>query len=99
MEELRKEGPLGRLLLEVKERKIWFGQLVVDATVYEDFFASLKKEELEEWLGDIGTSLHITKIKNNLTDLEECKIYVTVTNYHNINSELKDSVNMKLQGW
>ena len=38
------------------------------------------EEELEEWLVDSGASSHITYTKNNLTNIEECKIYMTVVN-------------------
>ena len=47
-------------------------------------------------MGDSGASYHITYIKNNLIDVEECNHDFTVGNGQNINSELKVMVNMKL---
>ena len=44
-------------------------------------------------------SLHITSTKKNITNVEECKIDVTLRNGQNMRCELKGMVNNKLQGW
>ena len=55
------------------------------------------EEELEEWLVDSGASLHITYTKNNLTNIEECKVGATVINGQKMMFELKVTVSMKLK--
>ena len=56
------------------------------------------KEDIEEWLEDTGASLNITYTRKNLTNIEECKIDVTVGNVQNTKCDLKNTVYMKLQG-
>ena len=56
------------------------------------------KEDLKEWLGESGASPHISYTKKNMTNIEECKIDVTLRNSQKMNYELKVTVNMKLQG-
>ena len=51
----------------------------------------------KEWLGDSGTSSHITHKKKCMTDVKKCDINVTVGNIHNMKCELKGSVNMKIK--
>ena len=59
---------------------------------------SRNEDNFEQWLGDSGTSSYITYRKNSLTNVEYCKIDVTVGNGQNMQRELKGAVNMKLQG-
>ena len=36
--------------------------------------------------------------EENMTNIEECKIYVTVKNVHNMKFEIKGTVNITIQG-
>ena len=59
---------------------------------------SNNQEDLEEWLGDSGASLHINYMKINLTNVEECKIDIIVRNGQKMKCEIKGTVNVKIQG-
>ena len=48
-------------------------------------------------MGNSGASLHITYQKNIMTNIDDCKIYVTVGNGQKMKCELKGTVNMNLQ--
>ena len=55
-------------------------------------------EDPEEWLRESGASSYITYTKNNLTNIEECNIDVTVVNGQKMKCDIKGKVHMKLQG-
>ena len=50
------------------------------------------KEDIEEWLGDSVTSSKTTCTNNNLTDVEELNINITVGNGHKMKRELKGNI-------
>ena len=72
--------------------------LFLVAIICREVSKSSNKEEIKEWLGYSGESLHITYTKKNLPNVGEFKIDVTVRNVQKMNCELKGTVNMKLQG-
>ena len=49
-------------------------------------------------LGDSGASSHITYNKKNMIYVKTCKINVTRGNGQKMKCELKDSVNINIQG-
>ena len=53
---------------------------------------------MEQWLWDSGASSNITHIKDKQTDVEDCKIEITVGNGQTMKREWKGLVNMHLQG-
>ena len=65
------------------------------------FSGEVQEENNEEypkkWLGDSGTSSHITHKKKDMTDVEKCEINVTVENGQKMKRNIKGSVNMKLK--
>ena len=53
---------------------------------------------MEQWLEDSGASSNITHIKDKRTDVEECKIEITVGNEKTMKCKWRGLVNMHLQG-
>ena len=70
--------------------------MFVGATLCEDFSKIRDKEDLEKGLGESVASLHIPYMKNNLTNVEEFKINVTVRNGQKMKCELSNMLYMKL---
>ena len=66
-------------------------------TFYGEVSEYGKKEDLKEWLGNSGASLHITYKNKDMTDIEKCKINVIMGNGQNMKCGLKGSVNKKLK--
>ena len=59
------------------------------ATFCGEFREDKNEEDLKEWLGEIGTSSHITYKKKDMTDVENFGINVTVENGQKMKCELK----------
>ena len=53
-------------------------------------------EDLRQRLVDSGVLYHTTYTNKNITNVEECRIDVTVINGQKMNCELKGTVDMKL---
>ena len=67
------------------------------ATFCGSFSKNNNNEDLQERLGESSVSSHITYTKNNLTNVEEFRIDVTVRNVQKMKFELKGMLNMKLK--
>ena len=66
-------------------------------TFYGEVSEYGKKEDLKEWLGNSGASLHITYKNKDMTDIEKCEINVIMGNGQKMKCGLKGSVNKKLK--
>ena len=66
-------------------------------TLCGEFQEDNNEEYFEEWLGDSGTSFHITYKKKDKTDVEKCEITVTVVNVQKMKCKIKGSINTKFQ--